>query len=304
MDAAPSAVTTAPDRPPSADPTPAPADWMRALPVGIGLAALYVPTFTRLAETIWKTEDQGHGPLILAAAIWLMWSEYKTMLAAASRPAGVVAWLLLIFGFVVYAFGRTQGVVLMEVGALIPLLVASIALLYGWSSVKRWRFPIAFLVFLMPLPGFVIDAMTGPLKLWVSVLGESVLRLLDYPVGRSGVTLVVGQYQLLVADACSGLNSMVSLTAVGLFYVYLMGRKNIAHNLLLIGAIPLVAFTANIVRVVIICLVTYHMGDEAGQGFIHGAAGIVLFAVSLTLMFTLDAVLGSVFRNRQTGGAR
>lgn len=280
--------------------------WQYAAPLLLGLALLYGPSFHSLYQTIWQTDDQGHGPLILGASIWLVWSIRENIAAAAAstdKRAGFGAWALLVLSMLVYVFGRVQSVILLEVGSLIPALAASVALAYGWPAVKAMRFPLFFLLFLVPLPGFVIDSLTSPLKLWVSEWAEFVLTTLGYPVGRSGVTLSVGQYQLLVADACSGLNSMFSLTAVGLFYVYLMQRPNMLHNTLLLVSIPFVAYIANVTRVVIICLVTYHLGDEAGQGFIHGAAGIVLFVVSLTLMFTLDAILSFIFRPKKAKAA-
>jgi exosortase len=142
------------------------------------------------------------------------------------------------------------------------------------------------------LPGILVDAVTGPLKQQVSELAEAILYQAGYPIARSGVTLTIGQYQLLVADACSGLNSMFSLSAMGLLYLYLMQHTSWLRNGLIIACLLPIAFVANVVRVIIIVLVTYHLGDEAGQGFIHGFAGILLFIISLLFLFALDGVLG------------
>jgi exosortase/archaeosortase family protein len=109
------------------------------------------------------------------------------------------------------------------------------------------------------------------------------------------VVLTVGQYQLLVADACAGLNSMFTLEALGLLYMNLMRYTSAARNLTLALLLVPVAFAANIVRVMILVLVTYHFGDAAGQGFVHDFAGIVLFVVSLVFMLLLDRVLGLFF---------
>src|SRR5436309_1663020 len=112
-----------------------------------------------------------------------------------------------------------------------------------------------------------------------------------YPIARSGVILSIGQYQLLVADACSGLHSMFSLAALGTLFMYMMGRTSRVHNAIMLAAILPIAFIANIVRVIILVLITYHFGDEAGQGFLHGTAGVVLMLVALGILFALDAVL-------------
>ena len=103
--------------------------------------------------------------------------------------------------------------------------------------------------------------------------------------------LSIGPYQLQVADACSGLNSMFSLSALGTLFMYMMGRKRNLHYAIMLASILPVAFAANIIRVSTLVLVTYHLGDEAGQGFLHGAAGMVLVLVALMFFFLLDQVL-------------
>ena len=133
-----------------------------------------------------------------------------------------------------------------------------------------------------------------------------VLYAAGYPIARTGVMITIGQYQLLVADACSGLNSMFSLSALGTLFMYIMGRKSRLHNGVMLAAILPIAFCANIVRVVALVLVTYHFGDEAGQGFLHGAAGMVLMLVALVGLIALDGalrvvlpILGRAPRSRQ-----
>ena len=137
--------------------------------------------------------------------------------------------------------------------------------------------------------------MTAPLKTAVSVVASNLLYAIGYPVGRSGVMMTVGPYQLLVADACAGLNSMFTLEALGMLYMNLMQYTSVRRNVALAVLLVPVAFMANIVRVMILVLVTYHFGDEAGQGFVHGFAGMVLFMVALVFMLLLDRILGLFF---------
>lgn len=110
--------------------------------------------------------------------------------------------------------------------------------------------------------------------------------------------LSIGQYQLQVADACSGLHSMFSLTALGTLYMYIMGRKSNLHTAIMLVAILPIAFVANIIRVITLVLVTYYFGDEAGQGFLHGAAGMLLMLVALVFFFVLDAALDKLLPAR------
>jgi exosortase B len=223
-----------------------------------------------------------------------VWSIRENIVAAAAatdKRAGWAAWGLLVLSMLVYIFGRVQSVILLEVGSLIPALAASVALVYGWPAVKAMRFPLFFLLFLVPLPGFVIDSLTSPLKLWVSEWAEFVLTALNYPVGRSGVTLSVGQYQLLVAEACAGLQTMFALEAFGLLYTNLQNYRTWQRATLMAVLVVPVAFLANVVRTATLVLITYRYGDEVGQGFVHGFAGILLFVVALVFIHTLDRAL-------------
>jgi exosortase/archaeosortase family protein len=113
----------------------------------------------------------------------------------------------------------------------------------------------------------------------------------------------VGQYQLLVADACAGLNSMFTLEALGLLYMNMMKYTSVTRNVVLSILVIPIAFVANVVRVMILVLVTYHFGDAAGQGFVHSFAGMVLFLVGLLLVLATDFLLGFVFKDKPSSAA-
>jgi len=267
--------------------------WLAASPVLLGLAVLYGPTVYGLANGLWQSQDQAHGPLILAVVLWLAWSG-RSAFALPAQPRPLAGWLWLVPGLLLYAVGRSQDILILEIGSAIPVLVGSLLALFGWGPVRRLWFPLFFLIFLIPLPGFLVDAITGPLKQNASALAAQVLFVAGYPIARAGVVLHLGPYQLLVADACSGLHSIYSLAAVGLFYLHLMGYKNRLRLGLLVLAIVPIAFLANTLRVVTLALITFHMGDAAAQGYLHGLAGISLYLFALMLLLALDALLGLV----------
>jgi len=272
--------------------------WREWLPVAAGLLALYVPTFYDLAMTLWQDDDHAHGPIILAVVVWLVWQQRAVLLAAPERTARRAGFALLLFGLLLYIVGRPQEINLFQVGALVPILAGVLLAMRGWIALRAFWFPLLFAVFLIPFPNVFVDAITGPLKQNVSAVAESVLYAAGYPIGRSGVMLTIGQYQMLVADACSGLNSMFSLSALGLLYLHLMQRTSLLHNALVVASILPIAFTANIIRVLALILVTYYFGDEAGQGFLHGAAGMVLVMAALILLLVFDGVLSRVIGPR------
>lgn len=277
---------------------PAGADRLLLALLLAGYAVLYAPTYVTLAQTIWARDEQGHGPIILAVAAWLAWRKRQALadLPAASAPG--LAWPLFVLAMAMYVLGRSQAVLLFEVGSKIPLLAALLLLFRGRRGLKLMAFPLFFLLFMVPLPMTLVAAVTTPLKSAVSAVAADLLYAVGYPVGRAGVILTVGPYQLLVADACAGLNSMFTLEALGLLYMNIMNYQSLRRNVFLAIAIIPISFFANIIRVMILVLVTYHFGDEAGQGFVHGFAGMVLFLVALTLILLLDGAITLVLRWR------
>ena len=271
--------------------------WLTWLPVLAGLCALYIPTYVSLGSGVWKSEEQGHGPLILAVVVWLFWQLRDVLVEGTPAPRNGLGWTTLVFGLLLYVLGRSQDILLFEVGSHIPVLSGLLLLTRGVSALRALWFPLFFIVFMIPLPSVFVDALTGPLKRHVSEIAEHLLYAVGYPIARSGVTLTIGPYQLLVADACSGLHSLYSLSALGLLYLHLMKHVSVVRNAILAACILPIAFGANIVRVIFLVLVTFHLGDEAGQGFLHGFAGMVLFVAALALLFLIDSALGLVFRD-------
>lgn len=268
----------------------------------IAFAVMYAPAYMELARTTWTTDEQGHGPLILGAAAWLLWVNRQTIFQGPAQPAVFAGFFFLVSGVVIFSVARSQQMIEIEVASQMLVLIAGFLLLHGKQALRRAWFPLFFLLFMVPLPASVVQALTLPLKSAVSVVAENILYWVGYPIGRTGVMLTVGPYQLLVADACSGLNSLFTLEALGLLYMNIMNYQSKARNVILAIAIVPISFIANVTRVIILVLITYHLGDEAGQGFMHGFAGLVLFAVALTLTYAFDRLLAVHFDDQ--GGAR
>ena len=272
-------------------------DWVVACLLAAGIGLLYIPAYLDLARTIWATDEQGHGPIILTVSLWLLYIKRHELAAVPAQPVPWLGWPTVVFALLLYALGNSQDIIMFEISAQIILLIGLLLLFRGVRALRVVWFPLFFMIFMIPLPEALVAAVTAPLKTAVSAVASSLLYQLGYPVGRSGVIMTVGPYQLLVADACAGLNSMFTLEALGMLYMNLMKYTSAARNITLAVLLVPTAFAANIVRVMILVLVTYHFGDEAGQGFVHGFAGMVLFMVALALMLVLDKLLGLIFSN-------
>jgi exosortase B len=258
----------------------------------LGILALYVPTIVDLARNIWSTEEQSQGPIVLAICVWLTWRAWDRIDdAAADTPKPWAGWILLVIGLLFYVFGRSQRILSSQTLSLIFVLPGLILLLRGSRQLRAAAFPLFFLIFLIPLPATMVDAVTQPLKLAVSSVATSVLFAVGYPIARTGVILQIGQYQLLVADACAGLHTLFSLEAMGLLYLNVVRHTSLLRNVALAILIVPISFAANVIRVMVLALITYHFGDEAGQGFLHGFAGLVLFMTALMFIIATDSAL-------------
>lgn len=268
---------------------PAIAEWLFAL---LGLLALYGPTVANLWRTQWQFDDQAHGLIIFVVSLWLIYRKWETVLATRQQPMAKVGAVVFIFGLLCYVLGRSQNVIQLEAGSMIPVIAGLLLCLQGAAALKLLWFPLFFLVFMIPLPGAVVQALTIPLKIAVSNVAEWLLYGLGYPVARSGVVLTIGQYQLLVADACAGLNSIFTLEALGLLYLNITNHESVSRNSLLALLIIPISFCANIIRVITLVLITYYFGEVAGQGFAHNMAGMILFIIGLILILGMDYLLG------------
>lgn len=265
--------------------------------LAIGLLAMYVPTYIVLDKTIWNIVGQGHGPVMLALTLWLAYRRWGGLIALPARAAWLPGIVCLISGLAFYVVGRSQDILMFDSGSQILVLAGLLLLYRGGAGLKHMWFPLFFIIFLIPLPGSLVDALTGPLKSAVSAVAEYLMYSAGYPIGRAGVTLTIGPYQLLVADACAGLNSIFALEAIGVFYMSIVQHTNRWRNIALALLILPISFVSNVVRVIVLVLVTYYFGDAAGQGFVHDFAGIVLFMVATVLTIGTDSVLGLFFRD-------
>ncbi len=265
-------------------------------PVWAGLALLFVPTLVDLLHGAWATEEQGHGPIILGLALWLLWRKWPAVMAAAlpdgaTHGTPAAASMPLLLGLMLYLLGRSQHILMFEIGAMPVLLAALVWLGFGGAALRATWFAFFFMLFMVPLPGELVAVLTLPMKMAVSYATETLLFAAGYPISRAGVILQIGQYQLLVADACAGLQTLLTLEALGLFYLNLKPHASTLRNVALALLIVPISFTANVIRVIVLTLITYHAGAAAGQGFLHGFAGIVLFLTALCLILAADSVL-------------
>ncbi len=258
----------------------------------IGLLAMYLPTYLSLVRVFWSKRDGAYGAVIFVLVCWLFWRQRAAFAGAQAPRRRWPGFLLLVPGLMMYTVGASQSFHQLEVASQIPVLLGLGLLFLPLQNVRRLAFPLALLAFVIPVPGSIADEWLLPLKELVSCLVDNLLHFAGYPIARNGVVLLIGPYSLLIADACSGLNSMIALSGIGLLYLHLTQPGKSWKTAVLIAGIVPIALLANVLRVLSLVLITYYGGDDAGLSFHDGAAYLEI-AFAFLAFFVLDHILGS-----------
>ncbi|SIN60404.1 exosortase [Parasphingorhabdus marina DSM 22363] len=268
----------------------------------IGIIAVIVPTMMFVGRESWSQETGAHGPIVLFTGLWLLrrrWLAVRSeMEPAPTLPVALLTAIIL----PLYLFSRVTQIVEIEGYLMYALVLICLYSVVGFKAMKLMWFPLFYMLFVFPPPDTLIALITQPLKIFISQAAIGFLHLLGYPIGGAGVMIQIGQYQLLVAAACSGLNSLVSLSAISLFYIYIRHQANWRYALLLGFMIIPVAVIANFIRVLILILLTYHLGEAAAQSFLHDFAGITMFLAAVLTIFAIDSILEPIWRRINKSG--
>lgn len=259
-----------------------------------GLAVMFLPTLWGLIAVngLWVDDEHSHGPIILSISLWLLWKRWREAHDLSSvKSAPALAWTCFFIAASLYIPGRALDIIYFETGAFIWALAGIVLMAGGVGLLSKLKFPLLFMIFMVPLPNSLVGPLSSFMKLAVSAVTVNILAWFDLPVARNGVVIYLGQYQLLVADACAGMRTLFMLEALGILYLNLVHYSSMLRNVVLPILIIPISFTANVVRVIVLSLITYYWGNAAGQGFLHGFAGMVLFLAGLLMMFGADSLL-------------
>jgi exosortase len=288
-------------------PLGASASWRRGSILLSGFLLLFAPTYVALFNRYWAGPQEFQGPLVVAVILFLIWHQRALLRQDATDrhvPHAILpATALLGCGLLLLGYGRFSGILALEVLSQILLLAAALGWWLGMHTVRKFWFTLFFMLFLVPLPDMLVKDAEAPLQQLVAEVTVRVLYLFGYPVARSHDLLMIGPYQLVVAGSCSGFHFFLSLLQLGLLYLFLKRYRNRWRIALVLVSIVPIAFVSNIVRVLLLVLLTYHFGDDAVRGMLHGLTGIVLFLFALLVLFAFDALLEHVnaWRSRQNG---
>jgi len=263
--------------------------WLQLSVTGVLLVVLYWRIVPDMVLQWKQDENYSHGflvPLIAGYFLWQSWPELKDKAVAPSN-----------WGFVVLVLGLLQ-LLVAWVGtefftmrsSLIVLIAALILLLFGWQMLKEMALPIGYLIFMVPIPYIIYDMVAFPLKLFVTKVSVWFLQLCGVIVMREGNIIMFPSTTLEVADACSGIRSILSLLALAVAYSFFIQIPAKFRVLIILMALPIAVFT-NALRVIVTGFLAQWWGAKAAEGFFHEFAGLAVFALAMVLLVGLGVLL-------------
>ena len=267
--------------------------------LGAAWLFLYGPLYADFAQGAWTREENGHAPFIMAIALGAAWARLTGYQFSFQNGALAPGAALLSAGLLMFVVGRAGEIDLLSSASQVVVATGATIALLGFEGARKLWFPLFLMLYLIIWPGWAIDALTAPLKLFVSEIVSTSLFAFGMPIAHSGAIIAAGPYELLVADACAGLNSLIALTAVGAVYLYIVRRQSMTVNAIVIASLIPLAVAANLVRVGLLVLLTYYYGYDVGQSFLHEAAGLLMFAVALAGVFLIDGVAALIWERRR-----
>lgn len=253
------------------------------------LVALYAGIIPEMVREWSQNENNSHGFIIPLIAAYFLWQRRGRLLDAPVAP-NAAGLLVLVLGGLMLSLGYLATEYFTMRASLIVILAGLTLALFGTQTFRVVAFPLFFLVFMIPIPMVIYNAVAFPLKLLVSNVSVWVLKAVGVVVLREGNIIMLPDMVLEVADACSGIRSLVSLLALGMAYAVVLPLRTGHRIALVLSAIP-IAIVANIIRVIVTGLLVEYVSPDAARGFFHEFAGMAVFAFALALLLAAGALL-------------
>ena len=267
--------------------------WPAVAWFGVLLIAAYFPILTKLVNQ-WSTDDDvSHGFFVPVVAGYVAWTRRDALLHIEWKPAwwGIG---LLVWGGIQAYLGMLGAELFLQRTAFLESLLGLLLVLGGVRLVRELLFPLLLLPFMIPLPTVIYNQITFPLQLFASAVAERSLEVLNIPVLRDGNILELPSQKLSVAEACSGIRSLLSLSFLSLVYAYFFDRKVWMRWVLLFATVP-IAIIANSARVTLTGVFS-EIDPTLAEGFFHEAEGWVIFVVAIVILVVLHQLINWVYR--------
>ena len=259
------------------------------------VAWLYCSILARLFTQWINDPNFSHGIFVPAFALFVLWKNRNDLNTIKPGPSwtGVP---LIVSALIILVLGVLGAELFLSRVSLLLLLAGLIVLFQGWPVFRAVLFPWAILILMIPIPTIILQRFTFPLQMLASKLASALLPLAGVPVLREGNVIVLPSMPLEVAEACSGIRSLLSLVTLALIYGYLMENRKWVRVLLVLSALP-IAVAANSFRIVGTGLLVQYWDPEKAEGFFHSFSGWLIFVVSLMMLFALHGAINHIWKN-------
>ena len=267
----------------------------RVLLLGLVVALLYFPVLRGLVQQWWDDANYSHGFLVPVFCAYVLWERRRELSEVAPRPSSA-GLALLLASIAVLFLGSLGAELFLARISLLGVIVSLLLFLHGWPMVKNLAFPLAVLLLMIPIPGVIYYQLVFPLQLLASQLAAAALQASHImPVLREGNILVLPHSRLEVAEACSGIRSLMSLLTIAVIYGYLSENRKWLRWLLCLLIVP-IAVLSNSARVVFAAIGSEYIGMSAVEGTSHFLSGIFLFLVAIMLLIGCHGLLRRLMR--------
>jgi exosortase len=250
---------------------------------------LYWPTLARLFQQ-WGTDNNfSHGYFVPLFSGFVIWQDRARLAQVVRRPSwsGLA---LIVLGLVLLIVGQMGAELFLSRSSLLILLAGLVILFAGWNVFRALLFPWAFLFLMIPIPAIIFNQITFPLQILASKVAAATLPSFGVPVLRQGNVINLASQQLQVAEACSGIRSLMSLLTLSVIYGYLMERRLWVRYLLALASVP-VAVAANSFRIITTGLMVQYWDPDKAEGYFHTSWGWIVFVISLIMLYALHALI-------------
>lgn len=255
----------------------------------VSFIALYGQVMSGLVSD-WATDDNySHGFIILPFALYFAWERRQRVMTTPVAPA-LTGLLVVVCGLSLLIVGLLGAERFLTRLSMVTVLIGGLAFVRGWAAVRVLAFPLAFLLLMIPIPAIIFNRIAFPLQLLASEVGETMLSAMAVPVLREGNLIILARTTLEVAEACSGIRSLISLLTLGIVYGYFTDGRMSLRTLIALATVP-IAILANGLRVAGTGAAAHYLGEEAAQGFFHSFSGWLMFLVAFMLLFATAQLL-------------
>ena len=253
------------------------------------IIAVYYQVLVKLVTDWWQIPDFSHGFLVPLFSAYLVWEKRETLRGIKIVPSwnGIA---LIILGLVILLLGVYGSELFLSRVSLIILLVGLVLCFGGQQLLKELRFALLVLLLAIPIPALVFNQITFPLQILASKMASALLPLFGVPVLREGNVIELPSMKLEVAEACSGIRSLMSLFTLAVFYGYFLEKSIWRRSVLVLASIP-IAIAANAVRILGTGLCVQYWDPDKALGFFHEFSGWVIFLVSLACLYTVHRAM-------------